>query len=99
VGEYTPLIPTLGNQKSKDLCEFKARLLYKFQDSQGYRESLCLEKPNQPTHQPTNQPTNQPANQPTNQPNKQTNKQTKNGPCLFGAWLYGTGDEHRVLLT
>jgi hypothetical protein len=41
-----PLIPALGKQRQVELCEFKARLVYKAQDSKDYIEKTCLEKQN-----------------------------------------------------
>ena len=42
------MFPALRRQRQMDLCEFETSLVYKeFQDSQGYREKPCLEKPNQ----------------------------------------------------
>jgi hypothetical protein len=41
----TPLIPVLGG-RGRQISEFKASLVYReFQDSQGYTEKPCLEKP------------------------------------------------------
>ena len=39
-----PLVPALGRQRLKNLCEFKANLVYRNQESQGYTEKPCLEK-------------------------------------------------------
>ena len=39
------MIPALGRLKQVNLCDFKARLVHRFQDSQGcYTEKPCLEK-------------------------------------------------------
>ena len=49
-----PLIPALGRQRQADFwVRGQPGLQSEFQDSQGYREKPCLEKPNQPTNQPT----------------------------------------------
>jgi hypothetical protein len=63
----TPLIPALGRQRQAD---FRVRgqpgLQSEFQDSQGYTDKPCLEKPNQ-----TKQ------NKKTKQTNKKKNKKKK----------------------
>jgi hypothetical protein len=41
--------------RSRQISEFEASLVYKdFQDSQGYTEKPCLEKPKKPKKQKTN---------------------------------------------
>jgi hypothetical protein len=49
---HTPLIPALGRQRQADWVPGQPGLQSEFQDSQGYTEKPCLEKP---TNQPTNQ--------------------------------------------
>jgi hypothetical protein len=44
---HTPLIPALGRQRQADFwIEGQTGVQSEFQDSQGYREKLCLEKKN-----------------------------------------------------
>ena len=38
------LIPALGRQRQVDFCEFKASLVYKFQDSQSYTKKPVSKK-------------------------------------------------------
>lgn len=42
---HTPLIPAL-RRKRQWISEFKARVLYKFQDAQSYMEKPCFKKQN-----------------------------------------------------
>jgi hypothetical protein len=43
---HTPLIPALGRQRQADFCvRGQPGLQSEFQDSQGYTEKPCLEKP------------------------------------------------------
>jgi hypothetical protein len=45
---HTPLIPALGRQRQVDFwVQGQPGLKSEFQDSQGYTEKPCLEKPNQ----------------------------------------------------
>ena len=38
----TPLVPALGRKRLKNLYEFKANLVYRNQENQGYTEKPCL---------------------------------------------------------
>jgi hypothetical protein len=73
----TPLIPALGRQRQADFwVRGQPGLQSEFQDSQGYTEKPCLEKPK------PNQPTNQPKNQLKSEPQ---------GPCLVNETLSNVG--------
>ena len=61
-----PLIPALGRQRQADFwVQGQPGLQSEFQDSQGYTEKSCLEKP---------KPTNQTKTNKQQKPKKQTNK-------------------------
>jgi hypothetical protein len=55
----TPLVPALGRQRQVDFwVQGQPGLQSEFQDSQGYTEKLCLEKPKQNKKPKTTQKTN-----------------------------------------